>query len=115
MTMGIDIGDRYSHYRYSHFCLVDEEGEVVERGRVRCTEAAFRRHFAGAPRLRIAVECGNHSAWISRLLKPLGHQVIVANARKVPTITQSESKNDGRDAQQLALMAAFNPKARSTT
>jgi transposase len=105
MTMGIDVGDRYSH-----LCLLDEEGEVVERDRVRSTEAAFRRHFEGTPRLRIALECGTHSPWMSRLFKQLGHQVVVANARKIPTITESESKNDGRDAEQLALMAAFNPK-----
>jgi transposase len=105
MTMGIDVGDRFSHV-----CLLDEEGEIVERDHVRSTEAAFRRHFEGLPRLRIALECGTHSPWMSRLLKQLGHQVIVANSRKVPTLTQSESKNDRRDAQQLALMAAFNPK-----
>ncbi|MGA9669729.1 MAG: IS110 family transposase [Terracidiphilus sp.] len=105
MTMGIDVGDRYSH-----LCLLDEDGEVVERDRVRSSEAAFRRHFEGAPRLRIALECGTHSPWMSRLLKQFGHQVIVANARKIPTITESESKNDSRDAEQLALMAAFNPK-----
>jgi len=105
MTMGIDVGDRYSH-----LCLLDEEGEVVERDRVRSTEAALRRHFEDGPRLRIALECGTHSPWMSRLLKQLGHQVIVANARKIPTITESESKNDGRDAEQLALMAAFSPK-----
>jgi transposase len=105
MTMGIDVGDRFSH-----LCLVDNEGEVVERDRVRSTEAAFRRYFEGMARLRIALECGTHSPWMSRLLKQLGHQVIVANARKIPTITESESKNDDRDAEQLALMAAFNPK-----
>jgi len=105
MPMGIDVGDRFSHV-----CLVDNEGEVVERDRVRSTEAAFRRYFEGTARLRIALECGTHSPWMSRLLKQLGHQVIVANARKIPTITESESKNDGRDAEQLALMAAFNPK-----
>lgn len=105
MTMGIDVGDRYSY-----LCLVDEEGEVVERDRVRSTEAALRRHFQDAPRLRIALECGTHSPWMSRLLQQLGHQVIVANARKIPTITESESKNDWRDAEQLALMAAFNPR-----
>lgn len=105
MTMGIDVGDRHSH-----LCLVDDEGEIVKRDRVRSTEAAFRRHFEGAARLRIALECGTHSPWMSRLLKQLGHQVIVANARKIPTITQSESKNDWRDAEQLARMAAFNPK-----
>jgi transposase len=105
MPMGIDVGDRFSHV-----CLVDNEGEVVERDRVRSTEAAFRRYFEGTARLRIALECGTHSPWMSRLLKQLGHQVIVANARKIPTITESESKNDDRDAEQLALMAAFNPK-----
>jgi transposase len=105
MTLGVDVGDRYSH-----LCLVDEAGEIAERDRVRSTEAAFHRHFEGAPRLRIALECGTHSPWMSRLLKQLGHQVIVANARKIPTITESESKNDFRDAEQLALMAAFNPR-----
>ena len=105
MTMGIDLGDRYSH-----FCLLDDEGEVVERDRIRSTEAGFRRHLEGAPRLRIALECGTHSPWVSRLLKQFGHQVIVANARKIPTITESESKNDGRDAEQLARMAAFDPR-----
>jgi activator of 2-hydroxyglutaryl-CoA dehydratase len=68
MTMGIDVGDRCSY-----LCLVDDEGEIVERDRVRSTEAAFRRHFEGTPRLRIAVECGTHSPWMSRLLKHLGH------------------------------------------
>jgi transposase len=105
MTMGIDVGDRYSH-----LCLVDDQGEVVERDRVRSTEAAFRCHFADAPRLRIALECGTHSPWMSRLLKQLGHQVIVANARKIPTITESESKNDRNDAEHLARFAAFDPR-----
>lgn len=44
--------------------------------------------------MRIALECGTHSPWISRLLQPWGHQVIVANARKIRAITASESKND---------------------
>jgi transposase len=104
-TMGIDVGDRYSHV-----CLLDDEGEVMERDRVRSTEAAFRRYFEEAPRLRIALECGTHSPWMSRLLKQFGHQVIVANARRIPTITESESKNDDRDAEQLARMAAFDPR-----
>jgi transposase len=103
--MGIDVGDRYSH-----LCVLDEDVEVVERDRVRSTEAAFRRYFEGMPRLRIALECGTHSPWMSRLLKQLGHQVIVANARKIPTITESESKNDRNDAEQLARLAAFDPR-----
>jgi transposase len=105
MTVGLDMGDRYSHY-----CLLNADGDVVEEGRMQSTEAALRRHFEGEPCLRIALECGTHSPWVSRLLKVLGHQVIVANARKIPAITGSESKNDKNDAEKLARFAAYDPK-----
>ena len=105
LTVGLDLGDRYSHY-----CLLNEECEAVEEGRIQSTEAAFRRHFQGQPRQRIALECGTHSPWVSRLLNTLGHQVIVANARKIPAITASQSKNDRNDAELLARFAAHDPK-----
>jgi transposase len=105
ITVGLDLGDRYSHY-----CLLNEEGEVAEEGRIQSIESAFRRHFQDEPRQRIALECGTHSPWVSRLLKTLGHQVIVANARKIPAITASESKNDRNDAELLARFAAHDPK-----
>lgn len=105
ITVGLDLGDRYSRY-----CLLNEEGEVIEEGRIQSTETAFRRHFEGEPRQRIVLECGTHSPWVSRLLKTLGHQVIVANPRKIPAITASESKNDRNDAELLARFAAHDPK-----
>ena len=105
MTMGLDMGDRFSHY-----CLLNEEGDVVEEGRMQSTEAAFRRHFASEARMRIALECGTHSPWVSRLLAGLGHQAIVANARKIRAITASESKNDRNDAEKLARFAAHDPR-----
>jgi transposase len=105
MTVGLDMGDRYSHY-----CLVNADGEVIEEGRMQTTEAALRRHFEGEPCLRIALECGTHSPWASRLLTALGHQTIVANARKIPAITGSESKNDRNDAEKLARFAAYDPR-----
>ena len=105
MTLGLDMGDRHSHY-----CLLNGDGEAIEEGRIQSTEAALRRHFEGEPCLRIALECGTHSPWVGRLLTALGHQVIVANARKIPAITDSESKNDRNDAEKLARIAAYDPK-----
>lgn len=105
MTMGLDMGDRYSHY-----CLLNAGSDLVEEGRMQSTEAAFRRHFTAEPRMRVALECGTHSPWVSRLLTELGHQVIVANARKIRAITASESKNDRNDAEKLARFAAHDPK-----
>ena len=104
-VVGLDLGDRYSHY-----CLLTSTGEFMEDGRIQTTRAAVEKHFAGEPRMRIALEAGTHSPWASRLLKSFGHQVIVANPRKIPTLTKSESKNDRNDAEQLARMAAFDPE-----
>lgn len=104
-VVGLDLGDRHSHY-----CMLTITGEEVETGRIQTTRAAMEKHFAGEPRMRIALEAGTHSPWVSRLLKSFGHQVIVANPRKIPTLTKSESKNDRNDAEQLARMAAFDPK-----
>jgi transposase len=105
MTVGVDIGDRFSQY-----CVLNREGEVVESGRIPTTESALRRHFEGEAPMRVALECGTHSAWIRRLLEQMGHQVLVANTRKIRAITASESKNDRNDAEKLARFAAHDPR-----
>ena len=104
-TMGIDIGDKFSRY-----CLLNQDGDVIEEGRIKSEASAFRRHFADGGRMRIAMECGTHSPWISRLLEELGQEVIVANARKIEAISRNESKNDRYDAEQLARLAHFDPR-----
>ena len=58
---------------------------------------------------RAAGETGTHSPWISRLLAELGHEVIVANARKVRLIGESRKKDDRLDAQTLARLARIDP------
>jgi transposase len=47
----------------------------------------------------------NQSAWISRELERLGHEVLVANPRELKWITSSDTKNDPVDARKLALLA----------
>ncbi len=105
-TVGLDVGDRYTV-----FCVLDQgSGEVVEEGRVRTTREALRSRFGGQPRLRMALEVGPHSPWISRLLKDLGHEVIVANARRVALIHGNPRKQDRVDAESLARLARLDPK-----
>src|ERR1700682_5042258 len=98
-TIGIDLGDKMSRY-----CVVNREGKVVEEGSFRNQASSLAKHFSGEPR-RIALEAGAQSAWISRELKGLGHEVIVANARELKWITSSDTKNDPVDALKLALLA----------
>jgi len=106
MTAGLDIGDKYSY-----LCLIDsEDGQVIEEGRLRTTPETFRRRFASEQPLRIAIEAGTHSPWVSRLLEECGHEVLVANARKLRLIYSNKRKTDQIDAENLARLARVDPK-----
>jgi len=103
ITIGLDVGDRFSHY-----CELDEAGVVVAEGRMQTTGVALRRHFASCARARVVLEVGTHSPWMSRLLEELGHEVIVANARRVRMIYSNDSKNDRVDAEMLARVGRMD-------
>jgi transposase len=92
LTIGLDLGDRNSWY-----CVVDEAGQIQLEQRVRTSTKALQEVFGAMPRSRVALETGTHSPWISRLLAELGHEVIVANARKVRLIGESRKKDTGMD------------------
>src|SRR3954464_4861729 len=106
MTAGLDLGDKHSY-----LCLLDTaSGEVVEEGRLRTTAEALGQRFEGCEPMRIAIEVGTHSPWVSQLLEERGHQVLVANARKVRLIHQNKHKTDKIDAENLARLARVDPK-----
>jgi transposase len=60
--------------------------------------------------LRVAIEAGTHSPWASRLLEGCGHEVLVANARKLRLIYSNKRKTDEVDAENLARLARVDPK-----
>lgn len=69
-TIGIDLGDVWSHY-----CTLNHDGEIVDRGRFRTTPKAIEKWFVDVPPSRVAMEAGTHSIWISEQLQELGHEV----------------------------------------
>ncbi len=105
LTIELDLGDRNSWY-----CVLDEAGTIQLEQRVRTTANALQEVFGVMPRSRIALEIGTRSPWISRLWSELGHEVIVANARKVRLIGESRKKDDRLDAQTLARLARIDPE-----
>jgi transposase len=106
VTAGLDMGDKYSY-----LCLIDQEsGQVIEEGRLRTTPEAFRRRFASEQPMRIAIESGTHSPWASRVLEECGHEMLVANARKLRLIYANKRKTDEVDAENLARLARLDPK-----
>lgn len=104
-TIGMDLGDRASRY-----CVLDEQGEVILEGSVATTKKGLNQVFGALPRCRVALEVGTHSPWVSRYLAGLGHEVIVANARRVRLIVESSRKDDRLDARTLARLARIDPQ-----
>jgi transposase len=110
ITVGIDLGDKYSY-----LCVVDtESGEVIEEGRLRTTPEALGRRFCAEQPLRIAIEAGTHSPWVSRLLEECSHEVLVANPRKTRLIYTNKRKTDEIDALRIWLALRLLTRSYST-
>ena len=103
VTIGLDVGDRYCQV----FGVI-EEGEVIEEGRLPTTEWAWRRRFAGVDAVRIVLGVGTHSPWMSRLLRQLGHEVLVASLRAI--YRRGEDKSDAIDAEPLVRWGRSDPR-----
>jgi transposase len=106
MTVGLDLGDRFS----SACALDTQSGEVKREWRLPTTRQGLARYFAGKPPMRIALEVGIHSPWVSRLLASWDHQVLVANPRKVRLIAHNRRKSDRFDCRTLARLARLDPE-----
>jgi len=104
LTIGLDLGDRSSHY-----CILNEAGEVILEHSFSTTAKGIHQVFDGIPRSRIALETGTHSPWVSRQLIQMGHEAIVAHARNVRLIGESSRKDDQLDARTLARLARIDP------
>ena len=96
LTVGLDLGDRSSFY-----CVLDEAGDVLMEQRLSTTPRAIKEIFGAMPRSRIALEIGTHSPWISRLLRKLGHEAIVAHARSVRLIGEKGATMIGSTLERL--------------
>jgi transposase len=105
MTIGLDLGDKYGQYY-----TLDEAGVNIDVGRVTMLPGALEKRFEKMERSRIVMESGTHSGWVSRLLESFGHEVVVANARKVRLISENKNKNDGVDAELLARLGRVDPQ-----
>ena len=82
MTVGLDLGDKHSYL----FELDNESTKMIEEGRLRTTPDDLRRRFDSAEQMKVAIEVGTHSTWVNRVLKECGHEVLVANPRKIGLI-----------------------------
>jgi transposase len=105
ITLGIDLGDRMTTT-----CQLDAAGAVTARGKAATTPAALQSLFSTLPPARVVLEVGTHSPWVSRLAAAAGHDVIVANPRRVRLISAAVRKSDRLDAEALARLGRLDPQ-----
>lgn len=102
---GLDVGDRVTH-----LCCIDAERQVVERLRFPTTFEGVQEALGSRPALKLVLEAGSQSPWMSDLLSSMGHDVLVADPRKVASITRAGRKTDRRDAEVLARLLQGVPE-----
>jgi transposase len=104
LTIGLDLGDRRHHA-----CVLDDAGEILAEEVIVNTREVLLAFCARYPGATVVMETGTHSPWVSRSVAAQGHPVIVANARKLRAISQSQTKSDREDAQMLARLGRADP------
>lgn len=107
-TVGLDVGDKWCHV-----AVVDRDGSLIQKSRVETGEGSLREYFEALGQrkvMRVILEAGPHSHWISRLLEAIaGTEVVVANPRRLKMIYESDSKSDEVDAEALARLGRVDP------
>ena len=105
LTIGLDLGDKVSRT-----CEIDAAGKMVKTAAVATTPGAFERYFGGRPPCRVVLEVSTHSPWVSRQLKSLGHEVVVANTGEIFSRRRRKRRNDKLDAEFLARQGRADVK-----
>ena len=94
--LGIDV-----HAKTSTWCLLDESGEVQERGQIETTRVALQRLCAersGKEPLIVGQEVGSMAYLVRDALADSGIPLLSFNAQQLRVIASSRKKTDRRDA-----------------
>lgn len=102
-VVGVDLGDRVS------LACVYAQGVIVEWMEFAMTPEGVRKAFEGKGYARVAMEAGAQSGWVTRLLRTLGYEPVVADPRKLKAISANTRKSDRNDAFLLAKLVWSDP------
>jgi len=111
ITIGMDLGDK------KNFIVgLDVDGKKKVSKMIGNTPKQLDKFFnpLKGNNIKIIMETGTHSPWISEMLKEKKFDVVVVNSNKLPLISRSLQKNDMNDAELLAQIGMFNNKLLNT-
>ena len=106
LTVGVDLGDQWSHY-----CILGLEGEMLAEGQLRTRREDVVEFFRALSAARVILEVGTHSAWVREVVVDCGHEMLVANPRRMDGTKRRKRKNDRIDAHKLARLGRIDPQS----
>ena len=91
---------------------INGERRIIDEATVKTSREGFSKYLADKDHsIPVVFETGTHCRWMRDLIaRDLHFKVYVANPAKLPTITQSNTKNDRNDARELARIALADPE-----
>jgi len=97
--IGMDL-----HKKHTVFCAIDAEGAIVARGKVESSEDGWKGLVTRWPvaEVKVAFETGGLSWWAVDVVRSIGVEPVVVDARHFKLIRESKKKCDRRDAFHLA-------------
>ncbi|MEM8713784.1 MAG: IS110 family transposase [Planctomycetota bacterium] len=104
-TIGLDLGSRSTQV-----AVFDRMGGRVEERKISTTKDSLEQLFGRFPGARVVMEASTPTRWINNFAKDLGHEVIIANPRKIPVITKNIRKSDRNDARLLGELGQLKPE-----
>ena len=97
--VGMDV-----HKKTTTFCALDDEGKAVKRGTVISDESGWLKIVNHWPidHISITLETGTMTWWVVDVLRGVGIEPVVIDARQFKLISESKKKSDRHDARALA-------------
>lgn len=101
LSIGIDVGKVNSQVS-----IRGENGEELKNVRIPTAREALTELLKEFPRARILVESCTPVRWISKVLKELGHEVLIADPNYLPMYVNQANKRKKTDKNDARLLSA---------
>ena len=101
--IGLDLSDETSA-----FCMIDGHGDIVREGSIPMERSSLQVFFGAIEPCRVVLEASTQSRWVAKVIRALGHEVIVIHPRRLQLISESVSKTDRNDARLLARVGRLD-------
>lgn len=108
VTIGLDLGNK----KHTIFAIDEEELKQIDQKQIENNLERIEIYFSKFPdptKVKVVMEAGSQSPWISDYLSKKGFKIFIANPRKLRMIWKSDNKNDYKDAEMLAKIGRLDP------